>query len=183
MSSQLTAYIALFSTSGVINLYVCMYVFFRRHQYTDIAYYFMLYTITISIYCFGSALGLTANSLAALKFWNAILYIGMPASATLGLLFAMKYLGMNIKAAWAIPLLSISVITFIMVATNDVHHLHYQVFEIDPVLGAPFVFQEIGYGTSCMALLRSPVCLSRFCSCYQGGGKRQRYIGHSFYFY
>ncbi|MEN0645351.1 diguanylate cyclase [Alkalicoccobacillus gibsonii] len=144
MSSNLTAYIALFSTSGVINLYLCMYVFFRRHQYTNIAYYFMLYTVSISIYCFGSALGLTATTLSGLKFWNTILYIGMPASATLGLLFAMKYLGMKIKAAWALPLLSISAITCVMVATNDFHNLHYKVFEIDPVLGAPFVVQEIG---------------------------------------
>ncbi|MDQ0207365.1 histidine kinase N-terminal 7TM domain-containing diguanylate cyclase [Alkalicoccobacillus murimartini] len=144
MSSQLTAYITLFSTSGVINLYLCMYVFLRRHQYTNISYYFMFYTAAISIYCFGSALGLTATTLEQLKFWNIILYIGMPVSAPLGLLFAMKYLGMKIKAAWALPLLSISVISFLMVATNDFHHLHYRVFEIDPVLGAPFVQQEIG---------------------------------------
>ena len=144
VSSQLTAYITLFSTSGVINLYLCMYVFLRRHQYTNIAYYFIFYTAAISIYCFGSALGLTSTTLEQLKFWNVILYIGMPISAPLGLLFAMKYLGMKLKAAWVLPLLSISVISFVMVATNDFHHLHYRVFEIDPDLGAPFVIQEIG---------------------------------------
>jgi len=31
-----------------------------------------------------------------------------------------------------------------MVATNNWHHLHYRVFELDPNLGAPFVYQEIG---------------------------------------
>jgi len=41
-------------------------------------------------------------------------------------------------------LLAIPFISLIMVATNDIHHFHYRVFEIDPVLGAPYVHQEIG---------------------------------------
>lgn len=43
-----------------------------------------------------------------------------------------------------IALLAIPFISLIMVATNDIHHFHYRVFEIDPVLGAPYVHQEIG---------------------------------------
>jgi hypothetical protein len=31
-----------------------------------------------------------------------------------------------------------------MVATNDLHHLHYKVLELDPILGAPYIYQEIG---------------------------------------
>jgi len=41
-------------------------------------------------------------------------------------------------------LLAIPFISLIMVATNDIHHFHYRVFEIDPILGAPYVHQEIG---------------------------------------
>ena len=41
-------------------------------------------------------------------------------------------------------LLAIPFISLIMVATNDIHHFHYRVFEIDPVLGTPYVYQEIG---------------------------------------
>uniref|UniRef100_UPI0023ED30F9 histidine kinase N-terminal 7TM domain-containing protein n=1 Tax=Lysinibacillus fusiformis TaxID=28031 RepID=UPI0023ED30F9 len=26
----------------------------------------------------------------------------------------------------------------------DMHHFHYKIFEVDPVLGAPYVYQEIG---------------------------------------
>ncbi len=31
-----------------------------------------------------------------------------------------------------------------MVATNDLHHFHYRVFEVDPALGTPYIYQEIG---------------------------------------
>lgn len=41
-------------------------------------------------------------------------------------------------------LLAVPFISLVMVATNDIHHFHYRVFEIDPILGAPYVHQEIG---------------------------------------
>lgn len=144
MSSELTAYITLACTSGVLNLYLCLYVFFKRYNYTDIANYFILYTTTIAIYCFASAFGLTATSLEQIKFWTIIQYVGMPTSVPLGLLFIMKYLGMNITRKRIIALLTIPIISLIMVATNDWHHFHYRVFEIDPILGFPYVHQEIG---------------------------------------
>lgn len=41
-------------------------------------------------------------------------------------------------------ILLIPLITIVMVITNDIHHLHYRILEVDPILGAPFVHQEIG---------------------------------------
>ena len=144
MSSQLTAYITLISTSGVLNLYLCAYVFSKRHNYTNIAHIFVLYTAFIIIYCFAAAFGLLAESIGQIKFWTTIQYIGMPISSPLGLLFIMQYLGIKLTKKRCGALLTIPVISLIMVATNDFHHLHYRVFEIDPILGAPFIYQEIG---------------------------------------
>jgi diguanylate cyclase (GGDEF)-like protein len=144
VNSQLTAYITLICTSGVLNLYLCANVFLKRHRYKNIAHFFILYTSSITLYCFASAFGLTATTLQQMKIWTIIQYIGMPISSPLGLLFIMHYLGMKITKKKLIGILTIPVISFVMVATNDIHHLHYKVLKIDPVLGAPFFYQEIG---------------------------------------
>lgn len=144
MSSQLTPYITLMCTSGVLNMYLCFYVFLKRHNYTNIASFFVMYTAAIAIYCFAAALGLLATTLEEMKFWTIIQYIGLPASSPLGLLFIMHYLGIKITKTKIAALLAIPFVSLVMVATNDWHHLHYRVFEIDPVLGVPFIHQEIG---------------------------------------
>lgn len=144
LDSQLTAYITLICTSGVLNFYLCLYVFFRRHHYKNIANLFMIYTVAISIYCFASAFGLMATTLEQIKFWTIIQYVGMPFSPPLGLLFIMQYVGIKMTKKRSIALLIIPFISLVMVATNDIHHLHYRVFEVDPTLGAPYIHQEIG---------------------------------------
>lgn len=143
MNSELTAYITLICTSGVLNLYLCLYVFVKRKHYTTIANFFVLYTAIITIYCFASAFGLMSTSLGQIKFWTIMQYAGMPFSPPLGLLFVMQYLGMKMKKRYA-ALLVIPFISLIMVATNDIHHFHYRVFEIDSSLGAPYLQLEIG---------------------------------------
>lgn len=144
MNSQLTAFITLSCTSGVLNLYLCLYVFLQRFNYTKIAQLFIGYTALITVYCFASAFCLIATSLEAIKIWTTILYVGMATSAPIGLLFIMQYLGFKLSKKKLIGILVIPVISIVMVATNDLHHFHYRVFEIDPVLGAPYVHQEIG---------------------------------------
>ncbi|WHZ02697.1 diguanylate cyclase [Neobacillus sp. YX16] len=144
MNSELTAYITLICTSGVLNLYLCLNVFIKRNDYKNIAHYFILYTAAITIYCFASAFGLMATTFEQIKFWTIVQYIGMPISSPLGLLFIMKYVGKKITKTGYLALLTIPFISLVMVATNDFHHLHYRVFEADPILGAPYVHQEIG---------------------------------------
>ncbi|TKC16769.1 histidine kinase N-terminal 7TM domain-containing diguanylate cyclase [Robertmurraya kyonggiensis] len=144
MNSELTAYITLICTSGVLNLYLCFYVFLKRHNYTKIARFFIFYTSFITIYCFASAFGLMSTTIEEIKFWTIIQYAGMPFSPPLGLLFVMQYLGYKLSIKKYIALLIIPIMSLIMVATNDLHHLHYRIFEVDPILGAPYVHQEIG---------------------------------------
>lgn len=144
MASQLTMYITLVCTSGILNLFLCLYTFRNRYKYTNISNYFIFYTATIGIYCFASALCLISTTVEQISFWNIILYIGMTLSPPLGLLFIMVYLGIKVTLKRGILLLVIPFTTVIMVATNNWHHLHYRVFELDPNLGAPYVYQEIG---------------------------------------
>jgi diguanylate cyclase (GGDEF)-like protein len=144
MNTELTAYITLVCTAGVLNMYLFLNVFLNRHKYTNIGKVFSVYTFFITVYCFSSAFGLMSTNLEQIKFWTVIQYTAMPFSAPLGFLFIMNYLGIETpKRRWA-TILTIPVISLIMVATNDLHHLHYRVYGIDPILGAPYVHQEIG---------------------------------------
>lgn len=144
MNSELTAYITLICTSSVLNLYLFFYVFFNRHKYTKIAHLFLLYTAATTIYCLGAAFGMMGTTVGQLKFWTTIQYVGMPFSPPLSLLFTMQFLGLKVTKKRMIAFLIIPFISLMMVATNDWHHLHYRVFEVDPTLGAPYIHLEIG---------------------------------------
>ncbi|WP_426860586.1 diguanylate cyclase [Cytobacillus gottheilii] len=144
MNSELTAYITLVCTSGVLNMYLFINVFLNRHKYTSIGKVFSLYTFLITVYCFSSAFGLMSTNIEQIKLWTIIQYTAMPLSAPVGLLFIMNYLGFELTRKKWIALLTIPMISLFMVATNDFHHLHYRVYEIDPLLGAPYVHQEMG---------------------------------------
>lgn len=158
MSAQITAYISIICASGVLNLYLCIYAFLKRHTYSNIVYFFIAYVGTITIYCFSSAVGLLATNLTEIKFWILIQYIGIAFSPALGILFVLKYIGFHLSKVSLTAFFIIPFITIVMVATNDFHHLHYRVLEVDPVLGAPFIYQVEGmwymvhgiYGFSCM---------------------------------
>src|SRR5690606_35338373 len=62
----------------------------------------------------------------------------------LGLLYVMSYLGFKLTVRRSMLIHLIPFLTIIMGATNNWHYLHYRVFELDPNLGAPFVYHEIG---------------------------------------
>lgn len=140
----MTAIITLVSTSGVLNLYMCLYVLINRQKFTHVVNLFVLTTVCTTIYCFASAFALLSITIEQIAFWTTIQYIGMPFSPPLAVLFVMKYLGINITKKSFVSLFIIPTISLIMVATNQFHHLHYRVFELEPNLGAPYVHIEIG---------------------------------------
>ena len=142
--SQLTTYMTLISASGVLNLYLFIRTFLKRHSYTNVVRFFLLHTAATTVYCFAAAFGLLSTSLSDIKFWTFFQYIGIAFAPPLGLLFVMDYLGMSITKRRVLGILGIPSLTLFMVATNDWHMLHYRVFELSPVLDAPFVYQEIG---------------------------------------
>ncbi|MFC6464712.1 diguanylate cyclase [Marinilactibacillus sp. GCM10026970] len=162
MHGQLLAYISVIATSGVLNLYLFVYIFRKRHLYKTISSYFLPYIGTIVIYCLGAAFGMLSTNLAELKFWTIFMYFGLPYASPLGLLFIMRYLGFKIKKKQIVGLLIIPVLTTVLVATNDLHHLYYRVFEIHPTLGAPFFYQEIGFWYLLQGILTFACMLTGF---------------------
>lgn len=145
VSAQITAYISIMCAAGVLNLFLGIYAYLKRHTYSNIVNYFIVYVVTITIYCFSSATGLLATNIEEIKFWTSVEYIGIALSPAFGLLFVLKYFGFQLSKSIVTAILTIPFITILMVATNDLHHLHYRVIEVDPLLGAPFIYQVEGF--------------------------------------
>ncbi|GAA0137099.1 diguanylate cyclase [Paenibacillus sp. YSY-4.3] len=144
MNSDIAAYITLVCTSGVLNLSILFYTYWRRHYYSSIAKLFMWNTFTSMIYCFGYAFSLTSTSLEQLRFWNIVQYAGMPFFPPLGLLFVMQYLDYKLTGKRIIALLIMPCLTLLINVTNESHHIFYRIYDIHSVLGAPY--SEIEYG-------------------------------------
>jgi diguanylate cyclase (GGDEF)-like protein len=134
----------LVTVSGTLNLFLGLYVFFRRKQYSEISTYFLLGTAAKTIYCFGYTFSLTSSTLEQLRFWSVVQYIGMPFAPPLGLLFVLKYFGFKVKKGQIAALLAIPALSLLSNATNRFHHLHYKQYQVHPLLGAPYNDIEVG---------------------------------------
>jgi diguanylate cyclase (GGDEF)-like protein len=143
MESTLTAYISLICVSGVFNLFLCVYVFFRK-EHIQGATAFMLFTIALTIYCFSYAIGLTSSSMEQIMFWTTIQYIGMPVSAPLGLYMVLQFLGKPLRPRYALLLFLVPVVSLLLVATNQYHHFYYKSIVAHSEYGLPFLEIEIG---------------------------------------
>ena len=95
MESHINAYISLVTTSAVLNV-LCVYTYFRRAEISR-ANVFMLYTAALSVYTFGYAIELASNTLEQMKFWTVVEYMGMPFSASLGLILMIQYTGKSLS--------------------------------------------------------------------------------------
>ena len=144
MDSALTTYMTLVTVSGTLNLFLGLYVFFRRRLYSELSTYFLAGTAAITIYCFGYTFSLTSSTLEELRFWSVVQYFGMPFCPPLGLLFVLKYLGYKVPRPAVATLFAVPVLSLLSNATNRFHHLHYKQYEIHPVLGPPYNDIEVG---------------------------------------
>ncbi|MCT1901619.1 histidine kinase N-terminal 7TM domain-containing protein [Oceanobacillus sojae] len=167
MGVTVTAYIAIMSASGVFNLYLAILSYLRRHYYKRIGQIFIIYTGTVTIYCFAAAFGLLSTTLEQVKIWTVIQYIGIAFAPLLGLLFILRYFGMEKAFKRTSLLLIVPAVTVAMVATSDFHHLHYRSLEFHPVLGAPYIEQVIGpwyivHGMFIFACMFIALCLTLF---------------------
>ncbi len=180
MRAQLLPTISITVVSGVLNVYLFIYVYQKRKLYKSVSTYFLAYVCSIALYCFGTAFSMLATDLQELKWWTVVIYLGLPFTSPLGLLFIMRYLGIEIKKTFIAGLLVIPIITVVLVATNDFHHLYYRVFTIDPDLGAPFLYQEIGVWYLVQGLSPFLVCLYRLFCCLLSIKRYQNNIVHRF---
>jgi len=143
MDSQLTMYITLVSVSGIFNVFLCLYVLFRKQEIPG-SRTFIWYTAALSVYSFAYAFSLASDTLWKVKLWTVVEYIGMPFSAPLGLMIILQYLGWKVTRRQAAAMLVVPSVTLLMVATNDYHQLFYKVFRMKEGMPLPYLEIEIG---------------------------------------
>ena len=127
MGSQITMYIITFS--GVLCSFLGFYAFLRRKE-IPLSFIFMIYMAVQSIYIFAFAFELSSDSLQEIKSWTIVEYIGIAFAPALGLKIIFQYINKPLSRVATLALFVIPVITMIMVATNDWHHLFYKSLEL-----------------------------------------------------
>ncbi|OBR64240.1 hypothetical protein A7K91_11960 [Paenibacillus oryzae] len=144
MASHLTMYITLVSTSGVLTVFLCIYSFLKRKEIRGFQSLIVL-TLLQSIYIFANAFELSSGSLAEIKFWTVIEYIGIAFAPVIGLKLCLDYTGKKLSRRAMQALYVIPVITLLLVSTNDLHHLFYKSIYLRPDVSSATADIEVGY--------------------------------------
>ncbi|MUT67149.1 histidine kinase N-terminal 7TM domain-containing protein [Paenibacillus sp. NEAU-GSW1] len=145
MGTPHSAVITFIVTAGVINVIMGIYVLLNRAK-QPMSRSFIALCFLSAVYIFGSALELSADSLAEIMFWVKIEYLGMPYLPPLSLLLIMYFLGMDrLLKRWLIAALFVMpAITTVLVMTNEWHHSYYRSVEIRPGASFPTVDLDVG---------------------------------------
>lgn len=127
MNSETFIYITLITTSGALNALLFVYALSDKTR-SQAMKAFAGVTATAALYCFGAALQLASSTLAAIKAWISVAYLGMAFSPIFLLILISRYTGVDKWLSRKIIglLFVIPAVTCLLVATNDLHHLFYK---------------------------------------------------------
>ncbi|SMC50328.1 sensor histidine kinase [Pedobacter africanus] len=138
--------------SYAITLIICgtitllfSYNLFRRKGEAVRLFGFMM--LSNAVWSLGYGLELAANTLPLMKFFINIEYLGITTLPLAWFLFCLQLAGKDYwykKALNRRALLFISLLTLLLVWTNDYHHLHYKSLSVDT--SGPFPILEISPG-------------------------------------
>nr|WP_262917692.1 histidine kinase N-terminal 7TM domain-containing protein [Cognataquiflexum rubidum] len=129
--------------SGIIVAAISTVIIYRLG---DSVRWFAFTMLFVSIWALGYGFELSVKSLEAMLFWIKIEYIGISMAPGTWLWFSIKYSGLEKYATPKIFFLIFLVpaITFLMVLTNEFHHLHYQEVTVDESGPFPLLAIKIG---------------------------------------
>ncbi|UKS28893.1 diguanylate cyclase [Paenibacillus sp. HWE-109] len=143
MEPSITMLISLVATSGVFTSFLCLYALIKRSEIPG-ALTFVLYTATQAIYIFAVSFEMASATIEQIKGWTIVEYIGISAAPALGLILVLQYIGKKLTRTMVAAFFIIPVITFVMVATNDYHHLFYKTIFFRNDTTMPMTDIEIG---------------------------------------
>ncbi|AYV69060.1 hypothetical protein C2I06_20595 [Niallia circulans] len=127
MDHTVMVFIVLITMSGALHVILAIIAYMNRQAFEGMRT-FLWFSCFNAIYAFGYALGLASTTIEGMKFWTAVQYLGMPFSAPATLILVLQYIGydrhLNKKMYFFYYL--IPALSFLLVATNDYHHLFYQ---------------------------------------------------------
>lgn len=143
MQSDLTPYISLITTSGVLNSFLCLYVLLKRKEFPE-ARLLVWWTALQSVYIFAFAFELASDTLEQIMRWGVAEYIGIAFAPVVGLLLILRYIDRRIPPIAAKAMFVIPVITLLLVATNDSHHIFYKDVYLRSDTATPMVDIVVG---------------------------------------
>lgn len=141
---QYTPYILPALVSAVICIILARYAWSRRPSIGSTS--FTVLTLAVAFWSLGYVLELSSVTLDSKVFWAKAQYAAIVIVPLAWLSLALEYNGRErLLNRRNLLLLSIfPVITFIMVLTNEAHHVHWRSVELNP--GPPFPFLALTYG-------------------------------------
>lgn len=129
--------------AGLLVGLISFYIVFRLDRSVRWIAYTM---IGFSIWGLGYGIELTRNTLEEMMFWVKIEYIGLLSAPVCWLIFALRYTGFDPKKMrWITPsIFIIPAISYLIVLTNEWHHLHYSKMWV--IMTGPFPLMGIEKG-------------------------------------
>ncbi|GKX66448.1 hypothetical protein rsdtw13_17060 [Clostridium sp. TW13] len=142
--------------SAFTLLYLGYFSWKRNKRYVSIS------LLPVLIYAFGYSFEILCTSLAKVKFWIKVEYLGISFLPVVWLIFALNFTGYKekLKKSTLILLYIIPATTLILNYTNDFHHLFYKkltmnntgIFPIVEIVKGPWYWVNIGYTYSIMLI-------------------------------
>ncbi|WP_373495581.1 histidine kinase N-terminal 7TM domain-containing protein [Aquiflexum sp.] len=140
---ELNIFSIILLVSGMLVAGISAVIIYRMK---DAVRWFAFTMLLVSIWALGYGLELLSETLEGMMFWVKVEYIGIAIAPGTWIWFCLKYAGLdkwiNYRSAsivYAIPL-----ITFLLVLTNEYHHLHYK--EVSVYTSGPFPLLNITIG-------------------------------------
>lgn len=134
---------------GIVTLFFSYHLFGKKGEAVLLFSFMML---SNAIWSLGYGLELASNTLAMMRFFVNIEYLGITTLPVCWFLFCLNLSG---KECWykkplnLFVLLGVSLVSVIMVWTNEYHHLHYRSVKLDKTGPFPMLALEPGIWYRC----------------------------------
>jgi len=145
MNSITASLITFVSISGVLSLLMGLYAFSMNTHFSG-KRAFIGVSATSTLYIFGFAMELASTSLAEIKLWTVVEYMGIAFCPPCCLLLVLHYTAMErwLSRKVSLALFVLPAMSLVLVATNDWHHLFYR--SVYWRVGAPIPTTDIVMG-------------------------------------
>lgn len=156
MELELLKYIIIVVFAGILSLFLGVYAFLKIKD-APAAKYYILVTLTSTIFTFSYAFELASSTLEEMKFWLRLEYLALPFIPVFTLLMCFEYVGHKLRSRIYYFLFVIPVLTIFMHNTNDLHHFYYASmgvskdtpFPILKLVGGPWFYVHSIFVFSC----------------------------------
>jgi len=103
----------------------------------------ILLQISIALWSFAYAMELASDNIPAMNAWGLLQYAGITTAPVFWFLFAMDYSGVlkHLRKRFSAFLFLIPAATWILLATNETHHLYYAFISLNPA--GPFPLRTL----------------------------------------